>query len=405
MNDTFPFDKQALRKVLTEQLTDNILPYWGIHSPDPEFGGFYGAVYNDGTIDNEVPRSAILCGRILWTFSIAFRKFGREEDLAVAKRAYHYLLNTFWDKDFGGVYWTVDKHGRPVMDRKHHYAQAFAIYGLSEYYAATKDETALEYCKILFEMLERHAFEPVHGGYLEGSSREWGKLDDMRLGESDMNCRKSMNTLLHILEAYSNLIRVWNSPELRAQHKALIRVFIDHVVDPATGHYKLFFNDDWTSLSNHISYGHDIETAWLLWEAAVLSADPELMRITRKLCILTADSTIEKGIEPDGSLMYEGDPDGPIVVRKDWWPQAEGMVGFYYAYQLSGDLKYAKVAGRLWDYIDAKIIDRERGDWIRRLNREGTVVDDSCPKIGPWECPYHHVRSCLEMIGMLSPTE
>jgi cellobiose epimerase len=383
-----------------KELNGNILPFWMKQMVDKENGGFYGALTNDLQIHNEVPRSAILCARILWTYSLATRKLGGQDYLDMAHWAYDALTGTFLDPQYGGVYWTVDAAGQPVFDRKHHYAQAFAIYGLTEYYRATQEPKSLELAKELFGLLEKHAYDPVHGGYIEGSSRSWETLEDMRLSDRDLNCRKSMNTLLHILEAYSNLMRVWDDATLKARHKALIETFLLKVVDPATGHFKLFFDDDWHSLLDDMSYGHDIEGSWLLVEAAELQGDPTLLERVRETAVRIAEAVHRDGIDPDGSLPYEGDAGGVVDPQKSWWVQAEAVVGFYNAYQLSGQERFAGDAARAWEYIQAKMIDRKFGDWFKRLHRDGSL-DVTSYKTGPWECPYHHSRMCFEMIDRM----
>ena len=370
------------------------------HTVDKVNGGFYGALTNDLVIHNEVPRSAILCARVLWTYATAYRKMGDKEYLTMARRAYDYLRRVFLDLEYGGVYWTVDTTGKPVFDRKHHYAQAFAIYGLSEYYRATQESQSLALAQALFQLLEKHAFDPVYGGYIEGSSRKWEALTDMRLSDRDLNCRKSMNTLLHILEAYTNLLRVWEDGTLKKKHKALIETFLQHVVDPATGHFKLFFDDQWNSLLENVSYGHDIEGSWLLFEAAEVQGDPALLEKVRKTAIQIAAAVYQDGLEQDGSLPYEGGPQGLVDSDKSWWVQAEAMVGFYNAYQLSGQERFAQAAHRSWNYIQEKMVDRTHGDWLKRLHRDGTP-ENSAYKVGPWECPYHHSRACFEMLDRL----
>ena len=389
------------RSAFERELTGNILPFWIEHVVDEARGGFHGALANDLQIHDEVPRSAILCTRILWTYSTAYRKYRREEYLSMARRAYDYLTGVFLDRQYGGVYWTVDAAGKPVLDRKHHYAQAFAIYGLSEYHRATAEPESLELAKGLFRLLEEHAFDPMHGGYIEGSSREWGALADMRLSARDLDCRKSMNTLLHVMEGYTNLLRIWPDARLKAQHKGLIGTFLERVVDPVSGHFKLFFDDDWHSLLEHASYGHDIEGSWLLVEAAEVQADPVLLGRVKEAATQIAEAVLRDGIDPDGSLPYEGTAAGVTDPQKSWWVQAEAVVGFYNAFQLCGQVRFAEASARAWDYIQAKHIDRVHGDWLKVLERDGTPRADSF-KTGPWECPYHHSRMCFEMIDRLA---
>jgi mannobiose 2-epimerase len=394
------FDTSEFQKELKAELTGNILPFWINHSVDPVNGGFYGAVTNDLQVLNNIPRSAILCGRILWTFSAAHRILGGEEYLKIARHAFDYLTGVFWDPEYGGLYFDVNVKGLPVFDRKHHYVQAFGLYGLSEYYRATKDPQSLKLAQSLFELLEKHAFELVHGGYIEGNNRKWEPLADMRLSEMDLDCRKSMNTNLHVLEAYTNLLRVWDEPRLRTQHKALIETFSAHVIDPKTNHLRLFFDDTWNSLSEIFSYGHDIEGSWLLWEAAELQGDAGLSERIRGPVIGMAEAVYREALEKDGSIVYEGSPHGVVNANKSWWAQTEAMVGFYNAYQLTGREEFAEAAHRLWVYVHEHFPDREHGGWFKQLFRDGKP-DLSHYKIGPWDCPYHSSRACFEMMARL----
>jgi mannobiose 2-epimerase len=395
--DTRIFDRSDFRQKLEEELVSNILPFWMTHVVDKVHGGFYGAVTNDLQVHNEVPRSAILCARILWTYAAAYRRLGAEQYLAMARWAYDYLTRVFWDQEYGGVYWQVDYRGRPVLDHKHHYAQAFAIYGLAEYYRATREPQALRLAQALFHLLEGHAYDAVYQGYIEGSSREWKALADMRLSEKEINSPKSLNTALHILEAYTNLLRVWDDGHLKAQHGALLAAFQKHMIDHQAGHFKLFFDNQWHSLSETVSFGHDIEGSWLLLEAAEAQGDSELFAQVRESALNIATSVYREGLDLDGSLFSERSPQGLVDTGKDWWAQAEAVVGFYNAYQLSGQVHFAQAAYRCWTYIQAKMVDRIHGEWFKRLHRDGTP-DLARYKAGPWDCPYHQSRACLEML-------
>ncbi len=395
-------DRTVWTAELRMELTGNILPFWMARAVDPTNGGFHGALTQDLQIHDEVPRSAILCARMLWTYAAAYRKLGGEQYLNTARWAYDYLLRAFLDPQHGGLYWHVDSKGRPVADRKHHYAQAFGIYGLSEYFRVTADGRSLEIARELYRLLDQHAHDPVHGGYTEGSSRRWEALDDMRLSDKDLNCRKSMNTMLHVLEGYTNLLRAWDDPVLRARQRGLIDVFLERIIDPSTGHFKLFFDDAWEPLSQAVSYGHDIEGSWLLVEAAEVQKDRALLDRVRSAAIRLADAVLRDGTDPDGSLRHEGGPGGNPRAKKEWWAQAEGLVGFYNAFQLTGEARFEQAAARLWAYIKEKVVDRRHGDWFKLLHPDGTPVLTGY-KVGPWECPYHHSRACFEMIERLEP--
>jgi len=382
------------------ELRGNILPFWMKYSIDKTNGGFYGALSNDLQIHNEVPRSAILCTRILWSFAAAYRAFGQAEYLQTAQYAYETLFKSFWDSTHGGIYWDVDLQGWPVTDRKHHYAQAFAIYSLCEYQQASGSAESLDYARQLFNLLETHAYDPIHQGYIEGCRRDWSALEDMRLSERDMNCRKSMNTMLHTLEAYTQLAQVWPDARVQKQLENLIRTFLSRVIDPASGHLQLFFDDQWNSLSDTISYGHDIECSWLLWEAAQTVNNAQLSGQAKAASIELAEVVLDEAVDRDGSLFQELGPSGKNQAEKEWWTQAEGVVGFYNAYQLSGDVKFARAAEGCWVFIREKLIDRQYGDWVKRIRLDGTVNPQSY-KVGPWECPYHHTRFCLQMMERL----
>jgi mannobiose 2-epimerase len=306
----------------------------------------------------------------------------------------------FWDPDYGGVYWSVNKEGSPVIPRKHHYAQAFAIYGMAEYHRATRELESLELGQTLFHLLEQHAHDALHEGYIEGSSRAWEALDDMRLSDREINCHKTMNTMLHILEAYTNLLRVWDGAHLRKQHRALVDVFLQNIFDPRTGHLRLFFDDQWNSLSENESYGHDIEASWLLVEAAAIQGDSQLVEQVHQSAVAIADAVYRDGIDNDGSVYYEGGPQGLVDTSKSWWVQVEAMVGFYSAFELTGQSQFAEAAHRCWQYIKANLVDRTHGDWFKLLHRDGTP-DETCFKAGPWEDPYHHSRACFELIRRL----
>lgn len=389
---------RGLAHRMESELRQNILPFWVKYTVDKKSGGFYGAITNDLQVKDDIERSLVLCARILWTYSAAYRQYGNPGYLEMAQHAYAYLTGPFLDKEYGGMYWWVDQTGRPINDRKQTYGQAFAIYGLSEYYLATREAAPLEHAKAIFNLIEQHTYDPVYKGYVEGCVRDWGALEDLRLSEKELyNAPKSMNTLLHVLEAYTNLLRAWPDAYLKTQQKKLLRVFLDHVVDPQTHFTQLFFENDWRSLTDNISYGHDIETSWLLVEAAEVVADQAIIEETRKVAVEMAAAVYAQGLDSDGSVMAEGSPRGVHHPEKHWWCEAEGIVGFINAYQISRDKKYAAAALRIWDFIEAHMIDRQHGEWFKVLTREGKPIPGQV-KTGPWEDPYHHSRACLEIM-------
>ncbi len=395
---------QGLRRRAEAELTGDILPFWTRHAFDPASGRLSGVLTNNLRRFDDVPRHVVLCARILWTFAAAVRREPRPEWLETGRRAYALLAGPFRDRRHGGVFWSLGADGRVHSDRKQIYAQAFAIYGLAEWHAATGDGKALDMARELFALVERHASEPEFGGYIEARSGAWGELEDLRLSEKDLNAPKSMNTLLHVLEAYTTLLRTWPDAGVRSCLKALLETMLEHVVTAAPyTHCRLFFDMEWRSLSPVISFGHDIEASWLLWDAAEALGDAALKERTRKVALAMATGVLEHGCDTDGSIFYEGDSRQVVKTDKHWWPQAEAVVGFLNACTLGGGEAFLNAAERAWQFIDDHVVDRKHGEWFAELDRSGRPLPDypvnagSC-KIGPWKCPYHNARACLEVM-------
>lgn len=379
------------------ELENNILPFWMNKMEDNEEGGFYGQITGEDELKPEASKGAILNARILWTFSSAYRLLKKPEYLETATRAKRYLIDRFYDPQYGGIYWELDYKGNPLDTKKQIYAIGFAIYGLSEYARATGDEEALAYAQQLFDVIEQHSFDSEQNGYVEALTRDWQPIEDMRLSDKDENEKKTMNTHLHILEPYTNLYRVWKDEQLERQLRNLIEVFITRILDPQTGHLNLFFEEDWTNKYRIYSYGHDIEASWLIHEAALVLGDPEVLKRIEPIIIRIAQAA-DEGLNPDGSMIYENFLDKQKIDRElHWWVQAENVVGHINLYQHFGDTEALDTAVRCWEFIKTKLIDHEHGEWHWSLLPDGTVNrrDD---KAGFWKCPYHNGRMCMEVI-------
>jgi mannobiose 2-epimerase len=379
-----------------KDLLENLLPFWLQHAPR-EKGGFLGLMSEELLRDSQAPRSAVMVARILWTFSAAYRLYAQPEYLQMAQIALKDLRKSFWDPIYRGIYWLVGSDDRVVMDRKHSYAQGFAIYGLSEYCRATGDHSALELAIALFDLLENYAHDDLFGGYIEGCARDWSALADMRLSDKEPVCQKSMNTLLHIIEPYTNLLRVWRNERIEKRVRELILIFLERVIDKRNNHFCLFFDQNWQHRQDEISFGHDIEGSWLLVEAAEVLGDTALLKQVEQTALQMAEAVLNEALAPDGSLYYERHRDGSLNKERHWWVQAEGMVGFYNAYQLSGDARYVSAMQEVWNFIDAYMVDHENGEWHKVLDANLRPCAN-VPKIGPWECPYHHSRAAFELV-------
>jgi len=389
-----------LRRQVEAELLSNILPFWLKYTIDDEFGGFRCQVLNDLAIDPHAAKGLILNARILWTFSKAFSVYRDPIYLETARRAYDYLLKYFWDAEFGGVFWMLDYEGEPLDSKKRIYGQAFTVYALAEYGHASGDSEAFQKALGLVKQIESAGHDDEHGGYFETYERDWTLAADQRLSDVDLDEKKSMNTHLHLLEAYATLLRFREDPEVRLRLREQIEVFLDHVIDPANDHFILFFDERWKRRSDVISFGHDIEGSWLLLEAAEILGDAALLERVREASVKMAQAVYEQAIDADGGLLYEADPTGIIDTDKHWWPQAEAVVGFLNAYQVSGRRHFMDAAERSWEFIETHIVDREHGEWFWLVSKAG-VPGSEHDKVGPWKCPYHNSRTCFEVMERL----
>jgi len=395
-------DRAALRADIESELEGNLLPFWRERGIDHERGGFIAEMAADGTVRKDAPRGLILHSRLLWTFSALYRRFGDRRDLDLARRAHDILESGFRDREQGGYFWRIDASGEPLDRTKKIYGQAFCIYALSELHLATVEPAALEAALRLFELIEIHAWDPEFGGYIEARAADWSEASDLRLSDKDMDVARSMNTHLHLLEAYTNLVSAIIDPRVVMRLNELIGIFGGRIIRRDTGAFHLghFFDEAWTLQSDSRTYGHDIEAAWLLGEAAEALRGDELRETTTLWAIELARSTLAEGFLVDGGLAYEGRDGAVINADRDWWCQAEAVVGFWHAYELTGESAFSEAAIKVWQFIKRSMVDRDHGEWFWRVRADGTV-DEGEPKVSEWKGPYHTVRMCLEMLRRL----
>lgn len=385
-----------LLKTEFENELNSILSWWSRFMPDAA-AGFYGKVDIHNNVDASAERGLVLYSRLLYTFSKAAYYLKEEKYSSLADKAYNYLRNHFYDQENQGYYWSVDADGTPKDTIKKTYGQSFVIYSFCAYYDLNQQQEVLEHAIDLFHTIESKTKDPQFGGYIEAFAKDWQPVDDIRLSDKDANLPKSMNTHLHVLEAYTALYKSSKETSVGTALAVLINLFIQHIVCHRSYHLHLFFTLNWTVASSIWSYGHDIEASWLLIKAADAYGDAGMQKDIYAVSLKILEASLE-GIDGDGGILYEIDySSNQLNTEKHWWPQAEAMVGCWYGYRQTADQKYHELMQGLWTYIQQNLIDHSSGEWFWGKDEDGNILHPD-EKAGFWKCPYHNSRALMELI-------
>ncbi|MEP1449000.1 MAG: AGE family epimerase/isomerase [Paraglaciecola sp.] len=394
------FTRQAMVDEL-QLITD----WWQSHSIDLKNGGFVGEVNSAGVPQHLASKGIILNSRILWFFSelAVFSGLQTEQGksaLATATRSYEYLMAHFDDKQYGGAVWELNHLGECVDSKKQTYAQCFCIYAFCAYYQATGKQQVLDKAMGYFSLVEQYTRDQKMGGYIEAFQHNWLPIEDFRLSEKDMNTPKSMNTHLHVLEAFSALYKVNPCAEVEESLRHVLLMFKQHIIDLENGHLRLFFSEDWRDQSSSYSYGHDIEASWLIWEAVEILADPELLKEWRPLVIHMAQVCAKESLGVHGQVCEDYDKIKQHKAQEGyWWVQAEALVGLLNLFHLTGDKHLNDICENIWLFIQRYHKDPVAGEWFWLAN----VDDANCHqsyKAGFWKAPYHNGRAMMEVIKL-----
>ena len=371
-----------------------IFEWWRSNAPDRLNGGFWGEIDAHGAPLPKANKGIVLNARILWFFSAVANQYDSDEARGLATHAFDYISEAFLDLVDGGVYWSVGPQGDVVDPRKRAYAQAFVIYGLAEYVQATKSESAQTLASWLMGKIESNFWDPVAGGYVEVKGYAWGEVADQRLSDKDLDAPKTMNTHLHIMEAYTRLYQVTADPDVRAGLIRVTNLFLDRFVTSNNQHLHLFFDMDWTNRSDAVSYGHDIEASWLIHEAVEALRDADLMARALPVVLGLARSAISEGVLPNGGLAYERSSNGHLDVDGEWWGQAEALVGFLNAFELTGDPVFEEAVKRLWSRVTSAFGAAQGKEWTWYAADSGRAPQ---ALMSMWKCPYHTGRAMIEL--------
>ena len=382
---------------IREHLTDCIIPFWK-NLRDDKFGGYYGWVGYDLAADKRAEKGCILNSRITWFFSNAYLLLGDESLLDEARHGYEFLKNYCIDKENGGVYWSLSYDGRPSDTTKHTYNQAFSIYALSAYYEASKDEDALELAKELFKVIETKCMDEL--GYMEAFTIDFKPESNEKLSENGVMAEKTMNTLLHVLEAYTELYKVSGDETVRDRLCWIVKIFKDKVYNPKLSRQEVFFDREYNSLIDLHSYGHDIETSWLM-DRTIETLDD--INLAKEIYPITEELTRKVYEEAfDGHSLANECEKGVVNEHRVWWVQAETVVGFVNAFEKNHEKReYLEAAKSEWKFIKEHVIDKRAGsEWFWEVDKNGKPYEGR-PIVEPWKCPYHNGRMCIEVISRL----
>lgn len=379
---------------IRKELTEHIIPFWD-SLEDKEYGGFYGFMDNDLKLDKGAVKGVILHSRILWFYSNCYLTLKDEKCLEKAKGCYEFMAKNCVDHENGGVFWAVNADGSVADDMKHTYCQAFFIYALASYYDASGDKSALDLAMDVFRTVEEKCTDEV--AYLEAMSRTWELVENDALSENGLMADKTMNTTLHLLEAYTELYRVHKDEKVLERLKFQTRIFLDKIFYKEDDRLLVFFDKNLDVIGDIHSYGHDIEATWLLDRACDVMGDKELAAEVAAMNEKIV-ANIKKLAYRDGSLLNERDKT-EINTWRIWWVQAEAVVGFTNAAMRYNKPEYKEIAENIWNYIKNNLVDkREGGEWFSQLDENGKPADFK-PVVDPWKCPYHNGRMCLEIIN------
>lgn len=379
---------------IKSHLINDIIPFWK-SLRDDEFGGYYGWVDYNLKVDKEAVKGCILNSRILWFFSNAYTLLKDESLLDEARHGFAFMKEYCMDKENGGIFWSLKYNGEPEESLKHTYNQAFAIYALSSYYEASGEEEALSMAKELFYLIEGKCRDEL--GYLEAFDEKFHIIDNDKLSENGVMADKTMNTLLHVFEAYTELYRVSGFEEAKEKLMWIMDVFADKVYNPELHRQEVFFDAEWNPIIDLHSYGHDIETAWLMDRGVEIIGEE---KYKEKMTPITKDLTAQiYKLAFDGNSLANECERGVVNTHRIWWVQAETVVGFLNGYQMDPDKpEYLEAAKKEWAFIKEYVIDKREGsEWFWEVDPEGKLYPGR-PIVEPWKCPYHNGRMCFEVI-------
>ncbi len=380
-------------------LTKQLIPFWN-RMEDREYGGFYGYADEHGLPDKKSIKGCILNSRILWFYSASYNLLKDPELKSRADHAFEFLRDRFYDRAYKGVFWSVAADGTPYDTTKHTYCQAFAVYALSEYYMASHNHDALELAYDLYHTVEDKCRD--NEGYLEAFGRDFSPVSNDKLSENGVMASRTMNTILHVLEAYTVLYEADGASCVKTSIYNILDIFKAKIYNERKESCEVFFDMDYRPLISLESYGHDIEASWLIKRACDIIGDETCCEKMRPVIDGLADGAYRNGLDAKYDAMNNECENGTVNTVKIWWIQAEAVTGFYNAFSMHPEQGLYKTASEnIWRFIQTYIIDQYTGEWVENTDPENAAQPGQA-LVHPWKCPYHNGRMCIEMIRRLT---
>lgn len=406
--------KQILQECLDKTqryLHEKLIPFWASHAVEPKYGGYQTNYDRHGQRTDVTEKSMLAQCRAIFTISHAMRLgFSWPQGHEALQQGIDFLFNHFQDREYDGYYWIVEEDGSPKDLNKIIYGHSFLIYGLAEYALLTGNDPARQEAIRVFELLQTKAADPQNGGYLEHFNRQFVP----KKARNDIGSHKSLDVHMHLMEAFTTLFELTRSTEHKLALKSVIDLIFHKMVDPVTGTGISMFTEAWVPIPNVeletvwgrdrfdengksvdiTSYGHNIELAWLYLHAQDILGIPRDHSLDRVVPIY--EHTFSRGVDwTRGGLFVEGKKDGKATERtKEFWQQAEGMVGFLDAFETTKNEKYLQAFLNIHEFVFTKMIHWEQGEWFALLDADDSIIWDYMGT--SWKVFYHTVRgTCL----------
>ncbi|WP_435356862.1 AGE family epimerase/isomerase [Emticicia sp. SJ17W-69] len=410
---------QALREEIVSYLNNGLLPFWISRTVDTQYGGFLTHFDEFGNDSGEDEKSLIAQSRSVFTYSSAHRAgYGGGKLAEMARHGVDFLLNKMWDEEHGGFYWMMNRKGEVVIDEKIVYGHSFAIYSLSEYTLATGDPRGREYAEKVFDLLQKHAVDTFYGGYWEMFHRNW-ELKGPGAAGGD---RKTLDAHMHLMEAFTTLYECTGQQVHRRKLLESIELLTKKIMHPKYGTGIPQFWADWTvapqikfdivwgwdrfsedgqkaSAEDNTSYGHNAEFAWLLMHALDILKLP--YDLHHEQIQKSFSHSVDNGIDWEfGGVFVEGSHAGEVYDReKEFWQQAEMLIGMLDAYRYLKDEKYWNAYVNVHRFVFDKMINHKLGEWWPLMTRQGEPIWRHMSH--SWKINYHDVRSMVQSVVRL----